>query len=138
MGASFPRSLFSFESWDTPGDVAVQPDGRIAVAAGASVGTGQGEAIGDMAVIRRLPDGTPDTAFGWSGTAFVDFGGYDTARAVAVQPDGKIVVAGATGCSVAVVRLKRDGSLDTGFGNAGKVTAGGGSLCNPTTAMALA
>src|SRR5436305_1162892 len=51
----------------------------------------------------------------------------DEANAVAVQPDGKIVVAGSaevtdaagTHAEFAVVRLNADGSLDTGFGSGG-------------------
>ena len=53
------------------------------------------------------------------GIAAFDQGGSlnDTARAVAVQPDGKIVVAGSTavGSSIAVARFDADGYLDTSF-----------------------
>ncbi|MFB6888447.1 calcium-binding protein [Kitasatospora sp. NPDC056327] len=54
-----------------------------------------------------------------------DFGGgSDEARGVVVQPDGRIVVAGYAGATddFALARYNPDGTLDTGFGNGGKVT----------------
>ena len=49
---------------------------------------------GDFAVTRRNRDGSSDLAFGLRGTQPVDFGGYDFATAVAIQADGRIVIAG--------------------------------------------
>jgi uncharacterized delta-60 repeat protein len=56
---------------------------------------------------------------------------FDTATAVAIQPDGKIVVAGRWGATspgptFAIVRLKADGSLDDGFGFEGLVSLSSG------------
>lgn len=48
----------------------------------------------DMAVARYNSDGTLDTSFEGDGMALVDFGDEASARAVALQPDGKIVLAG--------------------------------------------
>ena len=52
----------------------------------------------DFAVARLNPDGSPDMSFGTAGKATVpfDLGGdhFDEAAAVALQPDGRIVVAG--------------------------------------------
>ncbi len=70
----------------------------------------------------------PDTAFGTNGDVVVTMGSTGSqANAVAVQSDGKIVVAGAvssaaTADDYAVVRLNADGTLDTGFGTGGGVT----------------
>ncbi|MBV8858897.1 MAG: hypothetical protein JOZ02_18340 [Acidobacteria bacterium] len=73
--------------------------------------------------------GDLDPTFGTGGRVTTDLGGFDTAYAVAVQPDGKLVVAGSGGPDIVgqvpgdfcVVRYKSDGSLDTGFGSGGKV-----------------
>ncbi|GAB3049947.1 hypothetical protein GCM10027053_06070 [Intrasporangium mesophilum] len=97
--------------------VAIQADGKIVVV---------GEADGDFVVVRYLPDGAFDTSFGVGGRQVTDFGGMDVATAVAIQGDGRIVVAGGThgpptptnpapAWDFALERLNADGSLDTGF-----------------------
>jgi uncharacterized delta-60 repeat protein len=72
--------------------------------------------------------GDLDPTFGTGGRVTTDLGGFDTAYAVAVQPDGKLVVAGSGGQDIVgqppgdfcVVRYKSDGSLDAGFGSGGR------------------
>jgi uncharacterized delta-60 repeat protein len=102
--------------------MAVQADGRIVVA-GRNY-----DHLGDFAVLRLERDGGLDASFGDGGKVSVEVGaGADTARAVAVQADGKIVVAGSsdgdgTGLDFALVRLLGDGRLDAEFGDGGKVT----------------
>jgi uncharacterized delta-60 repeat protein len=91
-----------------------------------------------MATIHRfLPDGSADLSFSGDGKAFVDFspGKNEVVSAVAVQPDGKIVVGafanvegGNYGNHFAVSRLNTDGSLDSGFGSGGINVAGKGVL----------
>jgi uncharacterized delta-60 repeat protein len=110
----------TFDSSEPATAVALQPDGRI-VAAGWS--------RSDFAVVRYLPDGQLDESFGAGGIATVDFGTDDRAWAVAVQPDGKIVVAGqalvlewATH-DFAVARLTADGALDPTFSGDGRMRA---------------
>jgi uncharacterized delta-60 repeat protein len=72
-------------------------------------------------------DGDLDPGFGNSGIVFTDVTpGEDEAYAVAIQSDGKIVVAGTsfnggTGFDFAITRHLTDGSLDAGFGVGGKV-----------------
>lgn len=105
------------EGWD----VAVQPDGRIVVVGHVRAGGGY-----DVFVARFNPDGSRDATFGENGAAFTDLGSSeDRAYAVAIQPDGKIVVAGATGAegsrNFALARYLPDGSLDLAFGASGKV-----------------
>jgi uncharacterized delta-60 repeat protein len=97
--------------------VAVLPDGKILIAGGGGPGN-------DMFVLRLNPDATPDTDFGNNGFTLVDFGGVDDARAIAVQANGKIVLAGSTnnGGDMAVARLQPGGTLDTTFGAGGKKT----------------
>jgi uncharacterized delta-60 repeat protein len=114
----------------TASAVAVQPDGRVVLAGTVpSVVDGGGT---DFAVVRLLINGQLDPTFGGglgSVTIPLDLGGSnnDTAHAVAIQPDGKIVVAGSAstddaGLDFAVVRLNADGSPDGTFGTGGVVT----------------
>jgi uncharacterized delta-60 repeat protein len=111
--------------FDEASAVAVQSDGRIVVAGSSSDATGS-----DMAVARYNSDGTLDTSFDGDGTALVDFGSEASARAVAVQPDGKVVLAGwvshpvGGGCCVAdfaLARLTSAGALDSSFDGDGQV-----------------
>jgi uncharacterized delta-60 repeat protein len=103
-------------------DVAVLADGSVLVGCtyGDSALTNR-----DFGVFKLHPDGTRDASFGSGGLATVafDFGAdhIDLFRALAVQPDGKIVLAGAaqwgaTDYDFAAARLLPNGQLDTGFG----------------------
>lgn len=102
--------------------VAVQADGKLLVAG--TVATTGGT---QLALLRYGRDGSLDTTFGTGGKVMLAVGnGHDdAAHAVAVQPDGKIVVAGSalqtgTGLDFAVLRFNADGSPDTTFGSGGK------------------
>jgi uncharacterized delta-60 repeat protein len=116
---SAQRALIDFGAQDSATAVAVQPDGKIVVA-----GSTRSNESSDFAVARLLPDGTPDNSFGVGGKVTIDFGGDDTASAMALQPDGRIVLAGThavgTAKDIAVARLQPGGTLDTTFGNGGK------------------
>ena len=85
---------------DVAGDAAVQPDGKIVVA-------GSTQADEDVAIGRLNANGSPDTTFGAAGKAKVDFGVATFGHAVALQPNGRIVVAGERtgGNDFAVARL---------------------------------
>jgi uncharacterized delta-60 repeat protein len=108
--------------------VLVQPqDGKIVVA-----GTADGSQM--MTVSRLMRNGSPDPTFDNDGTAAIAFGAVLTTGA-ALQPDGKIIVAGSSGGDFAVARLNSDGSPDAGFGTAGKATVDFGG---PTFANAVA
>lgn len=73
-------------------------------------------------------DGTLDTSFGTNGKVVTTVNGVvEKAKGVALQSDGKIVVAGYTyseisGNDFVCIRYNTNGSLDTSFGNNGKVT----------------
>ena len=128
-----------FESEDRANAVAIQPDGKIVVA-GSSFTTSGSE---DFALVRYNQDGSLDTSFGTGGKVTTNFSGFDEARAIALQPDGKITVAGRaqTGFDFsdfdfALVRYNIDGSLDPAFGSGGKVTTD--FFGNPDGASALA
>jgi uncharacterized delta-60 repeat protein len=108
-------------------DLAVQADGKVVV-----VGYNN---TGDFAVARFNADGTPDTGFGPTGsgilfTSNVEGGETTGASAVAVQADGRIVVAGVALLTVGgshlrfcVTRYLSDGTPDASFdGNGSQVT----------------
>jgi uncharacterized delta-60 repeat protein len=80
-------------------------------------------------VLRYLPSGTLDPAFGKGGIVRTAFTlGFHYPYSVAIQADGKIVVAGSASSPnnstdmIAVARYNGDGSLDSSFGSGGKVT----------------
>jgi uncharacterized delta-60 repeat protein len=99
--------------------VAIQADGKIVVAG--SVG-------GDFIVARYNRNGTLDTTFSNDGIVVTDFGGSgsDSANAVAIQSDGKIVVAGQAGLAnnarVGLARYNPNGTLDNTFNSTGTLT----------------
>jgi len=100
----------------------LQPDGRILAAGGIRASQLPRSAL----VARLLPDGRLDPSFG--GDGYVQPGGaIDLAAAIALQPDGGIVVAatppGAAGTRV--VRLLPDGAPDPSFGPAEAPSFGG-------------
>ena len=74
----------------------------------------------DFALTRLTSDGTLDRRFGTRGRVRTDFGkGWDSAAAVGVQDDGKIVVAGSTkgtAYDFALALYTSRGRLDRGFG----------------------
>lgn len=105
---------------------ALQPDGRIVVVG--QIGPQLSQFFGSdtaFGIARYNADGSQDTSFDGDGLVTTDFGTtHDSASAVAVQSDGKIVVAGSTGSDFALARYNSNGTLDTaGFGSGGKVTS---------------
>lgn len=109
--------------------VAIQGDGRIVVAGKAAV---SGDA--DFGVERFNPDGTLDSSFSGNGKVNIAFGDSDSASAMAIQSDGKLIVAGdhldcgfiSCDTDFALARLNTDGSLDPTFDWDGKLTTGFG------------
>ena len=103
----------------------IQSDGKIVVA-GESY---NGSKRFDFAIIRYNSNGSLDTTFDGDGKVTTDFGGTsdDRAYSVAIQGDGKIVVAGYSKSDFALTRYNSNGSLDTTFDGDGKVTTSVGS-----------
>ena len=109
---------------DTAVAVALAPDGKI-VLAGST-----GAYPPDFGTARLNADGSIDETFGDGGVVITDLRKDDDgAHAVAVQDDGKVLVAGysskggsADFYDFAIVRYNQDGSLDDSFGEGGKVT----------------
>ena len=107
--------------------VALQPDGGL-IAVGNSPGNDDPAGVGHFSVARYLADGSPDPSFGGDGSVRTGFDDEDwaAATAVAVQPDGRIVVSGWTYgpgdySHFATIRYLVDGSVDPGFGTNGRV-----------------
>lgn len=101
---------------------AVQADGKILVANAslrkATIWGGDAQPT----VTRLHPNGSIDTSFGTNGTAHLPVAKSGAAMAVALQPDGKILVGARATLSsedgeYAVARLNTNGTLDTTFGN---------------------
>ena len=98
--------------------IAIQSNGKILVV---------GDDSNDFKVVRYNTDGSLDTSFDSDGKVTTDInGGFDDGQSVAIQSDGKIVVAGMGRVGLnenfAVVRYNTDGSLDTTFDTDGKAT----------------
>lgn len=119
------------EGEDYASAVAVQPDGKV-ITVGWTSTTAGGT---DLAVVRHARDGVLDAAFGHGGKVVTAVGAdraTDQAHAVALQADGKILVGGLTATTgtdqdFLLVRYNADGSLDTTFGNGGKVVTSFGA-----------
>jgi uncharacterized delta-60 repeat protein len=129
-----------------PAAAALQSDGRIVVIAGFDNDPAATEAFG---VLRYQANGTPDGSFGAGGrtsAAFTNF--LNSPNDLALQPDGKIVVAGnaqsadGTVSEFAVARFNANGTLDSSFGAGGKVTTNfvgvmAGGVSNPADSVLI-
>jgi len=110
-------------------DAAVQDDGRILVLGSTRT---RGATEWDPTVTRLYPNGAVDTSFGDGGVIALDLGrSYDQANAIAVTPEGKIVIAGTsatrrderTGSGdgrAVVLRLRPGGAPDRSFSGDGR------------------
>jgi len=117
--------------WEFGNALVVQGDGKVVVA-GRSGLTGPGYHI---AVVRYTASGALDANFGTGGVVTTSIGSYAVAYAMALQPDGKIVIAGmGNGGGLAVVRYTTAGALDASFGGDGVVTT---TLCNEGFDLAI-
>jgi uncharacterized delta-60 repeat protein len=117
--------------------LALQPDGKIVVAGYCSNGINS-----DFCLSRYLPSGALDTNFGTTGKVITAVGpGNDVARALALQPDGKIIVAGecfnGNNLDACLTRYLPSGVLDTSFGTTGTVITALGSDNDSAFALAL-
>jgi uncharacterized delta-60 repeat protein len=102
--------------------VVLQSDGKIVV-----VGQSHNGLNYDFTLLRYNGNGSLDTSFGVNGKVITNHNGNDLSRAVAIQNDGKILVAGTNASgfgstNFALFRYNANGSLDTTFDIDGKVT----------------
>ena len=114
-----------------------QPDGKIVLAGTCNNGVDR-----DFCTARYLPNGTLDASFGSGGKVITAFSNRDDVlSAMALQPDGKLVLAGycnnGTTDTVCALRYEINGALDTGFGVGGKLTTSVGSGYSAALAVAV-
>ena len=108
---------------DKASSVKLQADGKIVVGGYSSNGTDD-----DFAIVRFDLNGSLDNTFDGDGKVILPIGNsWDQANSIAIQTDGKIVVAGySIGSGLygdfALARLNTNGSLDVSFDTDGKVT----------------
>ncbi len=102
--------------------IVMQPNGKIIIAGIYSIFVNE-----RFLLIRYMPDGTLDPSFSKTGIAKISYPPSPVNMAinsVALQEDGKIIIAGETGPTgytefLTVARIDADGSLDKSFGNEG-------------------
>jgi uncharacterized delta-60 repeat protein/LPXTG-motif cell wall-anchored protein len=130
-------TVTSFGTSESAQSVVIQADGKILVA-------GYSDAVNtfrDFAVLRYNANGTLDTSFGTNGITTTNLGSYDTGYSMALQADGKILVAGQTGpfnaSNFAIVRYAANGTLDTSFGTAGITTTDLGGVDSASSMVVL-
>ncbi|MGI9019727.1 MAG: hypothetical protein ACR2G3_03315 [Solirubrobacterales bacterium] len=103
--------------------LAIQRDGKIVVTGLSYPGSGSAS---DFAVARVKANGKLDHAFSGNGRQTIKFGNKSVALGVAIQPDGKIVIAGWGDANLdsdfALARLEPDGDLDPSFSGDGRQT----------------
>ncbi len=113
----------SFGSSDNGYSLAIQNDGKIILAGYTSVGSNT-----NFAIARYNRDGSPDHSFNGNGKQIANISSdQQIGNSLAIQSDGKIVVAGytlggANNNDFAVARFNTDGSPDNTFDNDGILT----------------
>ena len=116
--------------------VAIQSDGKIIVAGSFHNGSNY-----DFVVVRYNADGSLDNSFDGDGKTNTDFGGDEKALAIAIQPDGRIIVAGYTqngsNKDFALARYDTDGTLDNSFTGDGKTTTNFGAADDEARGVAV-
>jgi uncharacterized delta-60 repeat protein len=108
--------------------VAIQTDGKIVAAGESFISPNSG-----IALVRYNTDGSLDTSFNGTGKVFTSSFGAD-AKALAIQTDGKIVVAGS---GFTIARYNTDGSLDASFDGDGIVITMFGGLTYSARGVAI-
>ena len=110
------------QSTDVVKAIAIQPDGKIVVA-----GHSDNTFNYDFAVARYLANGTLDNTFGTNGKVIKNFGSTDFGLAMALLPNGKILVSGRVyngqNGDFALIQLNSNGTFDNTFGTAGAMMA---------------
>ena len=118
---------------------ASQPDGKF-VTAGHAIDPATGRSV--FVVSRTTPDGAPDLTFGdpqgtqRRGRTSTDFGVDASAFSLAIDASGRIVLAGTAAGDFALARYNADGTLDSSFGNSGKLTTDLGTSADAASFVA--
>ncbi|MBL8813567.1 MAG: cadherin domain-containing protein, partial [Planctomycetaceae bacterium] len=128
LDASFSPLTYFTEKNDRFEHVELQPNGAI-IATGWQAGLGTANVV----VVRTDANGQYDSSFSGDGIQTFNFGGtYDYGLSSVLRADGKLVIAGGAHTTdtthttesqnLALARLNPDGSMDSSFGTAGRVT----------------
>lgn len=90
-------------------------------------------------VTRLKPNGSLDSSFGINGTARHYFPDIlqGSINSMALQPDGRIVLAGGERHDIILTRLLTDGKIDSSFGTNGLVKTNGGPYGGMAKALAI-
>ena len=141
----FPNGLSSIRDDASANAAVLQPDGKIVVGGTATITvTGAGGSTSqqqDLALARYNTNGTLDTTFGSDGRVAIDgASAFASIAGMALQTDGKIVVADGSEQDFSLVRFTSTGVLDTTFGSGGFVstTFNGGALSTNDNSVAVA
>ena len=112
------KQITNFGALDQASSIVIQPDGKIVVA---------GNCKTQFAIARYNTNGSLDNTFSADGKLIISMGFSDACTSVALQSDGKIVMAGYTftdtnydSAHFAIVRLNSDGTVDNTFSDDGK------------------
>ena len=120
------RVIREFGGLELARALTVQPDGKLVLAGTFAIPSGRFFSVADILLARFEPDGSLDPSFGAGGVVLSDFGGAEyPIYALAVQPDGRLVVSSSvpsSGSTFTLVRYLPDGSLDSTFGRGGLVS----------------
>lgn len=103
--------------------VVIQSDGKIVVTGNA----GNSSGYNDVAIVRYNSNGSLDNTFDSDGIAITSFGNSASGSSLALQIDGKLVVAGYNNSNIILLRYSTTGSLDNTFDTDGIVTTPNGS-----------
>jgi uncharacterized delta-60 repeat protein len=101
--------------------IALQSDGKIV-----ATGNANGNGLIEIAIVRLNTNGTLDNTFGSNGKASIKVAASDNyAKGIAIQPDGKIVIAGyvskGSEMQCGLIRLNTDGTMDNSFSGDGQL-----------------
>ncbi|HWE03567.1 MAG TPA: RHS repeat-associated core domain-containing protein [Tepidisphaeraceae bacterium] len=122
-------ATFALPNGGDPSSMFLQSDGKIVIG-GWTVDKTTGN--NDFIAVRFNAAGSVDADFGTDGIATASFGDLSiNSIAMALSPDGKIIMGGYTngdGVNYALVRFDADGTLDSGFGTGGEVVSTFGDL----------
>jgi len=123
-----------FRGSDAAQKIAIQPDDKVV-----AVGSTQPRRGGsDFALARYGTNGSLDTSFSGDGLQTTDLGSSDDAAlGVAIQPDGKIVLAGISLGNFGLARYQSNGALDPAFSGDGTVTTTFGGYDLAAGSMAI-
>jgi uncharacterized delta-60 repeat protein len=137
FGGGTGKVLTTVGSSDEARGVAIQPDGKILVAGSTLQG-----GLRNVVLLRYLPSGGLDSSFGSGGRVVTSFSAAnDAATAIALQPNGHILVSGymdgQTTRGFLLARFSPNGAVDKTFGFSGSVFTTFGTKPAEATAMAL-